>query len=262
MKTEEYDLIYTHLHEGAAIGIILKKLFKKDVVFDSQGSAVGELVSHGTINDRGFLKKILFHAEKYITKKVDKIITSTDGLKAFIENTIVVNIPVDVIKDYPDKSLFNMNIKPALLELPKNKMIVTYLGGLQEYKGAHDLIRAIPYVNKNAHFLIMGYPEEKCKKLSEELNVQERITFTGKIAYELAPSYLKLADLAVSPKTLESGEANAKIYNYIAMDLLVVCFDISENRAILGNGGIYAKPRDINSLASKINEAMKKIEEI
>jgi len=74
----------------------------------------------------------------------------------------------------------------------------------------------------------MGYPVEDCKKLAKELNVEDRITFTGKIPYEKASSYLKLGDLAVSPKTLESGEANAKLYNYLAMGLKVVCFDSKE----------------------------------
>jgi glycosyltransferase involved in cell wall biosynthesis len=60
--------------------------------------------------------------------------------------------------------------------------------------------------------------------------------------------------VAVSPKTLESKEANSKIYNYLAMGLPVVCFDMLENREILGDKGIYAKYKDIKDLAQKINE--------
>jgi glycosyltransferase involved in cell wall biosynthesis len=260
MKKERYDSIYSHLHEGAAVGIILKKFFKKDLTFDSQGSVVGELTSHGTIKKDKTLSRLLFKIEKYITKRADKIITSTEGLKNFIEANIKTNSPIEVIKDLPDTSLFNPNVEPAELNLPKDKKIVTYFGGLQEYKGINHLIKAIPLIDREAHFLIMGYPEEQCKKLAESLGVRERITFTGKVPYELAPSHLKLANIAVSPKTLESGEANFKIYNYLAMNLPVVCFDIPENRSILGEKGIYAKPKDIKDLALKINETIKSSE--
>jgi glycosyltransferase involved in cell wall biosynthesis len=253
MKSKKYDLVYAHLHEGALIGIILKKFFKKGVVFDAQGSLVGELTAQGTVKESGFLRKIIFEFEKYITGNADKIITSTDGLKDFIVKEIGPKAPIRVIKDLPDKSLFNKNIKSAKLKLPKNKKIVVYLGGLQKYKGIDYLIKAIPLADKGFHFLIMGYPVEYAKNLAKKLGVENRITFTGKIFYEKAPSYLKLGDIAISPKTLESGEANAKLYNYLAMGLRVVCFDIPENRQILKNDGVYAKHGDYKDLAKKIN---------
>src|SRR3989338_235766 len=254
LRSHDYDIIYAHLHEGALAGIILKKLFNKKVIFDSQGSLVGELSAHGTIKKKGIMKKILFSIEKYITRNSDEIITSTEGLKEFIVNNIdaIKEKDITVVKDLPDKSLFNPRVKPAKLSLPKNKKIVVYLGGLQLYKGIDYLIKAIPYTNDKFHFLIMGYPVEDAEKLAKKLNILDRITFTGKVDYEKSPGYLKLGDLAVSPKTLESGEANAKIYNYIAMNLPVVCFDIPENREILGKAGIYAKYKDIKDLAKKI----------
>jgi len=253
MHSNNYDLIYSHLHEGTFIGWVLKKSFGKKLIFDAQGSLTGEMSEQRTIKKNGILFNLLFYLEKFITGKPDEIITSTDDLKEFIVKNFEFKKPITVIKDLPDKSLFNKNIKPAKLKLPKSKKIVVYLGGLQEYKGIDYLIKAIPFISDRFHFLIMGYPEERCKILANELGVLNRITFTGKMPYELSPSYLKLGDLAVSPKTLESKEANAKIYNYLVMGLKVVCFDIPENRKILGNKGIYAKEKDIMDLAKKIN---------
>jgi glycosyltransferase involved in cell wall biosynthesis len=249
---EEYDYVYAHLHEGALIGILLKPFFSKKVVFDCQGSLVGELTSNKTIKEKSLTSKIIYQIEKFIVKHSDEIITSTEGLKEFIETNFKVS-NVKVVKDIPDKSLFNPRVKPAKLKLPKNKKIVVYLGGLQLYKGIDYLIKAIQHTDKRFHFLIMGYPEEEAKQLAKQLNVKDRITFTGRIPYEKAPNYLKLGDIAISPKTLESGEANAKIYNYLAMNLPVVCFDIKENKEILGKHGIYAKHKDVKDLANKIN---------
>jgi glycosyltransferase involved in cell wall biosynthesis len=253
-KKGKYNLIYAHLHEGALIGIILKKFFKKKVIFDCQGSLVGELSSQKTIKKNGSLAKIIFAVEKSITRNVDEIITSSNSLKEFIKEKIKINIPIKVINDLPDKSLFNPRVKPAKLALPKNKKIVVYLGGLQKYKGIDYLLKAIPYTDKQFHFLIMGYPVEYAQKLAKKLGIEKRITFTGKIPYEKASSYLKLGNIAVSPKTLESKETNAKIYNYMTMNLPVVCFDIPENRKILGAKGIYAKHKNYKDLAKKLTE--------
>ena len=128
---------------------------------------------------------------------------------------------------------------------------------MQEYKGISYLINAIPLTNKKFHFLLMSYPNDEARKKAKELNIENRVTFTGKIPYEKAASYLKLGNIAISPKTLESGEANAKIYNYIAMGLKVICFDTVENRKILGRKGIYAKEGNIKDLAKKINGAFR-----
>lgn len=255
LKQKRYDLIYGHLHEGALIGILLKKKHNLNVIFDAQGSLTGELSAHGTIKKKGMLYKLLWKIEKYIAQNSDEIITSTDSLKVFMLKHFKIN-KVYTKKDFPDISLFNRAVRPAKILLPKNKKIVVYLGGLQKYKGIQYLIKAIPYTDEKFHFLIMGYPCDEAKILAREIDVQDRITFTGKIPYEKAASYLKLGSIAVSPKTLESGEANAKIYNYVAMGLPVVCFDMKETRNIAKQFPkakfCFAKENDVKDLARNI----------
>ncbi len=254
MRKEKFDLVYAHLHEGLAIGLMLKLFFGKKVVYDAQGSLVGELSAHGTIKKKGLVSKVLFSIEKFISKKPNEIITSTNALKDFLEKECLVKVPIKVVEDFPDESLFNPKVKKAKLSLPKNKKIVVYLGGLQLYKGIEYLLKAIPLVDKKVHFLLMGYPVDDAKRIAEELKITDRITFTGPIKYEEAASYLKLGDIAISPKTLESGEANAKVHNYLAVGLKVICFDTPENRKLIGNKGVYAKEKNITDLAKKIND--------
>lgn len=252
--SNNYDAIYAHLHEGTLIGLLTKPFFKKPIIFDAQGSLTGELVNNQTIKKNSFIYKILFKIEKFITNKADYIITSTEGLKDFMENNFSPKNKIKVIKDLPNKQLFNPNVKPAKLDLPKDKKIVVYLGGLQKSKGIHYLLQAIPHCLNEFHFLIMGYPVERVKKIIKKLKIENRVTLTGRIPYEKAPSYLKLGDVAVSPKTLESGEANAKLYNYLATGLKVVCWDTPENRKILGKNGIYAEEKNIKDLVKKIDQ--------
>ena len=116
---------------------------------------------------------------------------------------------------------------------------------MQKNKGVFDLINAIPKIDKKYHFLLMGYPNEEAKKLAESLGISNRITFTGKIDYFKAGSYLKLGDYAISPKkTSDSLEANAKLYAYKAMGLKTYCYDTIENKDIIKGLGIYIKTFD------------------
>src|ERR1700756_657924 len=134
-----------------------------------------------------------------------------------------------------------------------NKKIVVYLGLLTEYQGVDLLLKVIKSIvekRDDVHFLIMGYPNvEKYKKISEDLNISQYITFTGRVSYWEIYNYLALGTIAVSPKFLESGgEGNIKVYNYIAAGLPSVVFDYMVNREILGDLGIYARPKDPISL--------------
>jgi glycosyltransferase involved in cell wall biosynthesis len=72
----------------------------------------------------------------------------------------------------------------------------------------------------------------------------------------LAPTYLALGDIAVSPKLSET-EGNGKLLNYIAMGLPTVTFDTAVSREILGGLGVYAPQGDWTALATEIEELIR-----
>jgi glycosyltransferase involved in cell wall biosynthesis len=90
-----------------------------------------------------------------------------------------------------------------------------------------------------AHFLLMGFPEQKYRQLAESHGVADIISFTGKVNYSEAPRYLAAADIALSPK-ISLTEANGKLFNYMACGLPSLVFDTPVNREILGDAAVYA----------------------
>ena len=125
---------------------------------------------------------------------------------------------------------------------------------MTEYQGVNLLIDAIKQIvqtNNTLHFLLMGYPEEKYVDMAEDAGISSAVTFTGRIDYALAPEFLCLGDLAVSPK-LSATEANGKLFNYMASGLPTVVFDNPVNREILGDLGVYARTGDASDLAKQI----------
>jgi glycosyltransferase involved in cell wall biosynthesis len=141
------------------------------------------------------------------------------------------------------------------LGIPPRRPVVAYLGLLTDYQGTDKLLQAAADLRRrqvDVHFLIMGYPSVgHYQHMAEGLGLSGWVTFTGKIPYEQAPTYLALGDVAVAPKISES-EGSGKILNYMAMELPTVAFDMPVSREFLGDLGTFAEPGSARSLANGI----------
>ena len=86
----------------------------------------------------------------------------------------------------------------------ENKKIIISVGRLVHRKGQDKLIEAMPMIIKripNAHLLLVGEGpyREHLENLVRKLNLQENVTFAGRILYDKLPSYLSAADLFAMP---------------------------------------------------------------
>jgi glycosyltransferase involved in cell wall biosynthesis len=254
------DIIHSHLHEGAIIGKICSWVFKIPMVFDVQGSLVGELKAHKFIRKDSFLGKILLCIERWTYHTVHILFVNTNYtaeklVRGFSLNQKSIFVVPDAAIDVTPITLFNLSLQKKLdLGIPLDKKVVVYLGVLGKHQGTDFLLQVIQYVLKkrnDIHFLIMGYPdEEKYIDLSQKYNIHQHITFLGRIPFNQRWEYLALGDIAVSPKFMDGGEGNGKLYDYLAAGLPTIVFDHPVNREILGDRGVYAKPADIISFGN------------
>jgi glycosyltransferase involved in cell wall biosynthesis len=133
----------------------------------------------------------------------------------------------------------------SALGIPAGRPVVAYLGLLADYQGTPHLLRAAHLLKRRgveAHFLIMGFPGvEHYRGMALDLEIADRVSFTGKVPYGSAPAHLALGDIAVAPK-LSTTEGAGKILNYMAMGLPTVAFDTPISREYLGALGTYAAP--------------------
>ena len=261
-RNKRFDIIHAHLHEGALIAEFVNKFRSGNipVVFDVQGSLTKEVIAHKFTRKNSLIYKILYKIEQYVNRVSDAIIVSSTNMADILKNEYNLNDKkIDVIPDAVNTDFFKPRLKNTKLvkELNlENKKVVVYTGLLNEYQGIDLLLDAIKEICRNrrdVHFLIVGYPDEEYyKKKADELRIKEFVTFTGKIAYSKIFEYLSLADVAVSPKLPRAGEANLKLYTYMATGLPTVVFDHEVNREILGDLGVYATYNDYKSLATRI----------
>jgi len=134
----------------------------------------------------------------------------------------------------------------------EGRRVVAFLGVLAAYQGVDDLLEAWPAVVAavpDAHLLLMGYPDDdRYRARVAAAGLSDSVTVTGQIDYALAPRYLGLATVAVSPKR-SATEANGKLLNYMATGLPTVAYDGPVAREILGDAGTLVPRGDVSALA-------------
>jgi glycosyltransferase involved in cell wall biosynthesis len=256
------DVIHAHLHEGAFLGLFLKKLLRILLVFDCQGSLTGEMLDHRFIR-RGSLLYLLFCTlERFVNSGADYIVTSSQvGADELVGTWGVPAVRVKGIIDGVDTTRFRPLIQQdarRALNLPPGRPTVVFIGVLNHYQGIDILLDVVKILKERGtapHFLVMGFPEETYRTRAESEGLGGLLTFTGRVDYSMAPLYLCAGDLAVSPK-ISLTEANGKIFNYMACGLPTVVFDNPINREILGDVGVYARPGDAADFADRIEELL------
>lgn len=245
-RTQHPDIIHGHLHEGALIGwIVQKALFwrKTKLIADFHGSLTKEMLSHGYL--KGGLNIIFRRIEKCINRLGDwAIVSSGEGMAGIAQAR--KNKRCEVVLDGINLESFTKTMSKKdirrELELPENRFIVTYTGGLVTNKGVDYFLDAIqPVLEKQPEifFLIGGFPPHQVESFIKMHKLERSVRLVSPLDYFKLPEFLKACDAAVDPKDADTNQASGKMLNYMAAGLPIVCFDKPNNRNYLGEGGYF-----------------------
>jgi glycosyltransferase involved in cell wall biosynthesis len=260
-------LIHGHLHEGIAIGTMLRVCHGLPLVADLQGSLTEELADHRFIPEQGMARELASFAERWLVRRPDRIVTSSSHGAALLRDQGVDASRIVALPDGVDVGVFRPCLPNAALRRQlglEHRRVVVFLGVLTEYQGVDLLLDAVPAVVRRCpgtHFLVMGYPNEgHYRQQARARGIEQSVTFSGRVPYEEAPRWLNLGDVAVSPKR-SLTEANGKLLNYMACGLPVVATDTPVNRELLGDAGVYVMVGDAAGLAERLVDMLSKPED-
>jgi len=227
---KKFNIIHAHLHEGAIIGWLIKKILHLPVVLDAQGSLVAELKSYGWFS--------LASLEKWILGRADYIVTSsTVTADYFKQHYPTVTTPITVV---PDAAPFYSTLQPKPHTSNPTPPTLIYTGSTNSTKGFDLLLEALKIV-------MVKLPKLKTIIIGEGYL---------RVPYEQLPNYLAQATLAVDPKPTTTIESSGKILNYLAAGLPVVAFRSTTSQEFLGSLGYYAATETATGLADAIMEAL------
>ena len=154
------------------------------------------------------------------------------------------------------------------LDIPKEMVVITFLGSFRSWHGVLDFIEAGKMVlsskRKNILFLMIGSGPlyKKTEEIITRSKLKEHFLLTGKVPYCDVPAFLSASDIGVAPFNSEGFPSlklgfywsPLKIFEYLAMGLPVITIDIPPLNEIVRDKeeGLLYPEGDIQALAERM----------
>ena len=100
------QLIHAHIHEGAFIGALLKRLLRVPLLFDCQGSLTAEITDHGFVRPGSLLQRSFALLERWINRASDFIVASSGPTVQLLVQGGVPRERVRALSDGVDTKVF------------------------------------------------------------------------------------------------------------------------------------------------------------
>lgn len=209
----------------------------------------------------------------YLVDNATVIAPSRHCARPLIEFFNVPKEKVNIVYSGIDTHKYNPNLSSIIfrekIDIGKNEKVVLYVGHIRPRKGAHFLIRAIPYITKrvkNVKFLFVGPDiggfKSTCEKIVKELKVERYVVFVGDVSGEMLPSIYACTDVFIFPSITPLECMGMTMKEAMASGKPVIGFKIDGVPEAIVNGvtGFLVEIGDIKMLADTIIKLLSDVE--
>jgi glycosyltransferase involved in cell wall biosynthesis len=198
---------------------------------------------------KGLTSQIVKLAERYVYKRATIISANNLFLGNYVANlgrrldSPVINFPPLDVDHFAQKSRRQMRTN---LSIDQDSFVATYMGSLFPFSGLLQVISDFSQLSKSDDLLLIiggGEIENELRKKVKELNLENKVVFTGVVSYAELPDYLSVSDVLINPfePTLVTNLALPhKVLQYLATGIPTVSTKLSGLFESLGDSaGIY-----------------------
>ncbi|GHE89370.1 TIGR04063 family PEP-CTERM/XrtA system glycosyltransferase [Thalassotalea profundi] len=263
------DVIQTHSPMFNALAAIkVGKKYNIPVAYEVRALWEDAAVDTGKTKEGSLKYKIIKAIEQHAFEKADAVSCICQGLK---QDLIKRGIPENKLYVTPNAVDIN-NFQPLYqrdseLEQALNlsgKKVLAFIGTFFKYEGLHYAIEAMSEIVKtrsDIHLLLVGAGNEfdNLKRQVEEHNLQNFVTFVGRVPFEEVNRYYSLADLLVFPREsirLTELVTPLKPLESMAQYKPVIASDIGGHKELIKDGqtGFLFPADNALALAAKVLE--------
>lgn len=236
------------------------KLFGKKFIFDHHD--INPELYLAKFGRRDFFYRLLLALERWTFKTADVCIATNESYRRIaIERGGVHPSRVFVVRSGPDLS--RLKLLPPTPELKcGRRYLVGYVGVMGRQEGIDGLLSAVRHIvhtmgRTDIHFGLVGGGTSlgEAKALARELEVDDYVTFTGRVPDAELLAMLNTADICVNPDVaneMNDKSTMNKIMEYMALGKPIVQYDLTEGRVSAQEASLYAKRNDPIDLAEKM----------
>lgn len=236
------------------------KLMGVKFVFDHHDAAPELYVAK--FSRAGFIYDVLLTLERWTYRVSDVILCTNQSYKALaIKRGRVDPRNVFVVRNGPDLATFKP-VPPNPRRKQGKNYLVCYVGTMGEQDGLDILVDVAAHLkrlgSRDVHFTCVGDGPElpRLESMARDKDVEDTLTFTGRVSDEELREILSTADVCVNPDKpcqMNSISTMIKIMEYMAFSKPIVQFESVEGRFSAQDASLYADPRNqVVDFASKI----------
>lgn len=238
------------------------KLFGKKFVFDHHD--INPELYEAKFGRRDFFWRLMVAFERLTFRTADVSIATNESYRRIaIERGGMDPDKVFVVRSGP--SLERLRIVPPDASLKRGRrFLVGYVGVMGKQEGIDLLLcaaRAIVDMHgrHDIHFGLVGGGTslDELKALAAKLEIEDYVTFTGRVPDAELLAMLNTADVCVNPdiaNDMNDKSTMNKIMEYMALGKPIVQFDLAEGRFSAQEASLYARRNDHDDLAARIIE--------
>ena len=211
----------------------------------------------------GILYKGLLFLEYLTFKTASVVMTTNESHKEIAMQRGGVSADnIFIVRSGPDfDRLQVLEPDPSLKEgFP---YLACYLGEMCPQDGVDHLLYAAKiliedFQRKDIKFVLMGGGPslEDLKQLSQELKLDDQVTFTGRVSDEDLCRYLSTADICLDPDPYTEWADKStmnKIMEYMTFGKAIVAFNLKEHQFSAQEAAMYAQANDVQEMATLVD---------
>ena len=221
------DILLSNDLDTLLFNTLIHQIKKCKLIYDSH-----ELFTEAPeMKNSAFKRKIWLKIEKLCIKKTNASYTVSAPIADFYNKKY--GIKMQLVRNMPIK-------KTILIPYEEREDILIYQGALNMERGIEILIESLLFLPQFKLYIAgKGCLKEKLVELTKDLNLEERVLFTGNLDFE------KLHNLTCKAKigfSIEQGKSlnyyyalPNKIFDYVQAGVPVICSNFPEMKKIIEN---------------------------
>jgi glycogen synthase len=236
------------------------------VVYETRAFWEDAAADHGTTTEGSLRYRSTRALETMVYRRADAITVICEGLRSDIENRGIAGSKITVIPNAVDIEKFPIGSPPdrelqLKLGLTESR-VIGFIGSFYAYEGLDLLLKALPQILSAMPdvqlLLVGGGPQETAlKSLAKEMNVEQRVIFTGRVPHEKVNKYYDLIEVLVYPRhsmRLTELVTPLKPLEAMAQGQLFVASDVGGHKELIidGTTGVLFKAGSTTDLANKV----------
>jgi glycosyltransferase involved in cell wall biosynthesis len=171
---------------------------------------------------------------------------------------------VSVVRSGPDAERMQRGAPVPSLRRGRKHLLV-WLGIMGPQDGVDGVLHVMRSLvdrgRDDVHLALLGFGDclDELRALATDLDLDDHVTFTGRVGPDQIRDYLSTASVGLSPdpmSPLNDVSTMNKTLEYMAHELPVVAFALKETQVSAGDAAIYVRSGDIDGYAAAVAELL------